>query len=251
MSAGLYKSDPRFAWLPVDATVLFFALSVLVGSFIIVRNPIHKKGLPVVFAMVCLVVWLWVTLMWSPSRIYGPDKVLQMATLVLWALIAGAVIIAPDPERIRRLFTMMLLLALLGGVDAMLAYAGSKGEVYGLEEVEGDYETRYLSLGRVVGPGALVALAGWLYARGQAARWLCLGLFLILCFALAIGGGRGPLLSTVLPCCFRSRSASASLGAAYGTGAPCSRCSCWCWWRLAVSRFTRPPAAKGWRRSLG
>jgi O-antigen ligase len=81
----------------------------------------------------------------------------------------------------------------------VLAYAGSKGEVYGLEKIEGDWETRYLLLGRVCGPGALVALAGWLYARQQSARWFFLGLFLTLCFVLAIGGGRGPLLSTVLP----------------------------------------------------
>ena len=60
MSAGLYGPDARFAWLPVNATGLFFALSVLVGSFIIVRNPIAKKSLPLVLAMVCLVAWWWV-----------------------------------------------------------------------------------------------------------------------------------------------------------------------------------------------
>ena len=45
MFAGLYKDDPRFAWIPVDPTALFFALSVLVGSFIIVLNPIPKRAL--------------------------------------------------------------------------------------------------------------------------------------------------------------------------------------------------------------
>jgi O-antigen ligase len=198
MYAGIYKSDPRFSWLPANATGLFFALSVLVGSFIIVRNPVRKKTLPVVFAMVCLVAWWWVTLMWSPSRIYGPDKVFQMTTLALWALIAGALIIAPSPERLRRLFTMMILLALWGAVDAVMVYFQTGG-AYRYVTIEGEELGGHLVLGRVCGPGALVALAGWLYARSRAARWLCLGLFLLLCFVLAIGGGRGPLLSTVFP----------------------------------------------------
>ena len=57
----------------------------------------------------------------------------------------------------------------------------------------------HLLLGRVTAPGALVALAGWLYNRGRRMRWIYLGLFLALGFVLAIGGGRGALLSTVLP----------------------------------------------------
>jgi O-antigen ligase len=196
--AGIYKGDPRFAWIPVDPTGLFFALSVVVGSFIIVRNPIHKKALPVVFAMVGLVTWFLVSLAWSPSRAWGPDKVFFMVTLALWAVIGGALIIAPDPERLRRLFTLLLLLALWAGVDSMLAYAETGGSVYRQVSVDGNEGGNHLSLGRICGLGALVALAGWLYSRDRVAGWLSLVLFLALCFVLAIGGGRGPLLATAL-----------------------------------------------------
>jgi O-antigen ligase len=198
MFAGIYKTDPRFAWLPANATGLFFALSVLVGSFIIVRNPIHRKSLPVVFAMICLVAWFWVGLAWSPSRIYASDKALQMTTLALWALIAGAVIIAPSPERLRRLFTVVLLLALWGGVDAVLAYVETGG-TYRITTVEGEEMGGHLILGRIAAPGALVALAAWLHNRGRPTGWIYLGVFLALCFVLAIGGGRGALLSATLP----------------------------------------------------
>jgi O-antigen ligase len=199
MYAGIYKSDPRFAWLPADATALFFALSILFGSFIILRNPIHKKSLPVIFAMVCLVAWFWVSLLWSPSRIYGPDKAFQMTTLALWALIAGALIVAPSPERICRLFTMILLLALWGAVDALSGYAESGGAVYHVETVDGMVDNRHLLLGRISAPGALVALAAWLHNRGRPAGWIYLGAFVALCFVLAIGGGRGALLSAAFP----------------------------------------------------
>ena len=194
--ASLYKGDPRFAWIPIDPTGLFFALSIVVGSFIIIRKPIHKKGLPVVFAMVCLITWLMVSLVWSPSKAYGPDKVQFMGTLALWALISGALIIAPDPERLRRLFTLLLLLGLWLGVEALIAYAAAGGSVKKIKDVGSG---TYLALGRICGLAALVALTAWLYGARSPARWVYLGFFLALGFVLATAGGRGPLLGTALP----------------------------------------------------
>lgn len=195
MFAGIYKEDPRFMWIPVDLTGLFFALSVAVGSLIIVLNPIYKKGLPPIVATVCLVTWFLVSLTWSPSRVYGPEKVLFMGTLVLWAVIAGALIIAPDAERLRRLFTLLLLLSLWMGVEALLVYLEAGGQAGRIEVAT----TSYLAIGRVCGLGALVAVAAWLFATSRVTSWLCLGLFLGLGFILAISGGRGPLLATALP----------------------------------------------------
>lgn len=192
MFAGFYKGDPRFAWIPVDATALFFALSVVVGSFIIVVNPIYKKGLPVVFAMICLVVWFLVTLTWSPSRIYGPDKVFFMATLELWAVIAGALIIAPDPARIRRLLSLTLLLSLWVGLEALMVYVETGHTQISVGSAN------YLMLGRICGFGLVVALAGWLYGRGRATRALCLGMVFGLGAVLMVSGARGPLLATAL-----------------------------------------------------
>jgi O-antigen ligase len=193
--AGLYKEDPRFAWIPLDPTALLFAMSVVVGGFIILLSPIHKKSLPVVMAMACLVAWFLFSLLWSGSRIYGPSKVFFMGTLASWAVIAGALIIAPDPERTRRLFTVLLLLGLWVGVEVVWIYleaGGQAGRIY-------FGEASYLMLGRLCGLGALVALAAWLYGRGGSGGWLCLALFVILGFVLAIGGGRGPLIATVVP----------------------------------------------------
>jgi O-antigen ligase len=199
MFAGNYKADPRFAWIPIDPTALFFALSVAVGGLIIVRKGIHRKGLPVVFAMACLVAWLAVSLLWSPSRNYGLYKVFLTATLASWALMAGALIIAPSPQRVRRLFTLLLLFAIFMGIDAVLVYAESSGGFYRRETLEGSVEGRHLLLGRICGLGVLIALVGWLYARGRMAGRVCLVLFFALGFVLAIGGGRGPLIATALP----------------------------------------------------
>ena len=193
--AGIYKGDPRLAAVPVDLTALFFGMSVLVGGLILLRNPIHRKSLPVVFATVCLVVWLMVSLAWSPSRVYGPAKVFSLGTLVLWAVIAGAVIIAPDPERVRRLFTVLLLFSLWLGVESLIIFIQAGGNAGRIRVLGGG---GYLSLGRIAGLGALIALTAWLYGRGRP-RWLYLTIFSFLGFVLAIAGGRGPVLAVALP----------------------------------------------------
>jgi O-antigen ligase len=195
---GGWKVDSRFAWIPVDPTALFFALSVVVGGFIIVRKGIRLKAMPVVVAMGCLVTWLLVGLLWSPSRVYGPDKVFVAATLTQWALMAGALIIAPDPERVRRLFTLMLLFALVAGADAVRNYVVTGGGFYTVETRAGGTEGAHLQLGQVCGPGALVAVVGWLCSRGSLTGRLCLFFFLGLAFVLAIGGGRNALVATAI-----------------------------------------------------
>jgi O-antigen ligase len=201
MFVGLYKGDPRFAWIPVDPTALFFALSVLVGSFIIVRNPIPRRALPLVFTMLAFVVWWAVTLSWSPSKIYGPTKVFYLATLAFWGLVAGALIVAPDPERIRRLFTLILLLAIWVGIDTLLIYGGNLNEIM-LSAQRGREAERFLGsyqhIGRISGLGALVAFTAWLFGRRMSAgNLLLLALCAMLAFVLTSSGGKGPLLATL------------------------------------------------------
>ena len=74
--AGLYKADPRLAWFPVDLTLLLFIVSVGLGGWIVVRRDMQlsKKSLFVCLGVVLFIGWMFISLAWSPSRIYGPDK---------------------------------------------------------------------------------------------------------------------------------------------------------------------------------
>ena len=198
MFAPLYKYDPRFAWMPVDPTALFFALSVLVGSFIIVLNPIPKRGWLIVCAMLAFVVWWAVTLTWSPSRIYGPEKLFYLATLACWGLIVGALIIGPDPDRVRRLFTLLLLFATWVGIESLLIYQEDPTQLY-LRQGADEYQAfnNYQQIATVAGLGVLVAFATWLFGRRTSVANL---LFLVLCamltFVLLTTGGKGATLAT-------------------------------------------------------
>jgi O-antigen ligase len=197
MYAALYKGDPRFAWMPVDATALCFALSVLVGSFIIVRNPIPKRGWPIILAMLAFVTWWAVTLTWSPSRIYGPQKVFYLATLAFWGLITGVLIVGPDRERVRRLFTLTLLLSIWVGIESLLIYGKDPTQLYLPKSADyrafGDYQ----SLAGIAGFGALIAFTAWLFGRrGSVANLLFLVLSSMLTFVLLNTGGKGATLIT-------------------------------------------------------
>jgi O-antigen ligase len=198
MFAPMFKYDPRFAWVPVDPTGLFFALSVVVGCFIIVFKPTPKWGCPIVCAMFAFVVWWAVTLTWSPSRIYGPEKLFYLATLAYWGLIVGALIIGPDPDRVRRLFTLLLLFATWVGIESLLIYREDPTLLH-LPRGADEYRAfnNYQEIGRMAGLGALVAFTAWLFGR----RWsggnlLLLALCAMLTFVLMLGGGKGPVLAT-------------------------------------------------------
>ena len=191
--AGLYKGDPRFEWIPLDPTGLFFALSVIVGACDPgLEAAVQARSLPVL-AGLALVTWFALSLLWSPSQIYGPDKVFFLATLALWGLIAGAIIIAPDRTRLRRLFMVLVLASLVAAIEAIAVYLETGGGP--LRVGSGNY----ITLGRLCGLGAVIVFVAWLFSRRRFGPYglVCLGLFGLFGFVLVIGGGRGPLIATV------------------------------------------------------
>ena len=193
MFAGLYKGDPRFDWITLDPTGLFFTLSVVMGILILVSRPLFWPGLYPALAGITLVTWFALSLFWSPSQVYGPDKVLYMATLVLWGLIAGAIIIAPDRARLRRLFMVLVVASLIAAIEAITVYLEIGGGTIRVGS------GNYIALGRLCGLGAGIVFVAWLFSRRRFGPYglVCLGLFGLFGFVLVIGGGRGPLIATV------------------------------------------------------
>lgn len=193
--AGRYKADPRFAWVPVDLTVLFFLLSALAGMLILMRmRRIPRQGFAVVIAAVCFTVWMAASLAWTPGWAYAIEKTQRFAVLTLFAVGAGALIIAPDPARVRRFFLLIVMLGLWMATEALIVYVNTPSAWF-IYVLGGGY----LGLGRVCGLAALVVLAAWLLDRnGPVRHLLLLGLFGMFGYVLLIGGGRGPLLATGL-----------------------------------------------------
>jgi len=198
--AGVYKADPRFAWLPVDITAFFFLVSVLAGAYIVWSRGIRIRGLAAVMVWLyaALLAYALLSMLWSPSVFYAHSKMLYLATLVFWPLAGGALIIAPDPVRYRRFFLLLLLFSGWVGLESAMAFwLGTTSGALGafVEALSGTY----LSLGRVIGPGFLVLVAYTLYLARATWLRLALGLISLLMLALLLViGGRMPLIAAAL-----------------------------------------------------
>jgi O-antigen ligase len=194
--AGRYKGDPRLSWVPVDITLLFLLLSFAAAIWIILvpaKLRLFRPGLVVTFGLLLFLAWMVVSAAWTPSRVYGTRKAMELATLCLWAGLGPALIISPSAVRFRRFCYAAMIFAATLAAEGLYNYM-LVGVVYGDTD-------NYLGLGRVAGFASAVVLAG-LSSRNPWRRNLLLWLLLaLLAFVLWTAGGRGPFfafLATVL-----------------------------------------------------
>lgn len=205
--AGRYKGDPRFAGVPVDLTALFFAMSVVVGLYVMART--RMSGLSNSWRLLA-VYWLFVlfaavSILWTPSRGYGAEKVAYLSTLVFWPLAAGALVVAPDRARLVRLGALTVVISLWFAVESLIVYTSGDTEAM-INALGGNY----LGLGRAMSLGLVAALALLLFAPAKPALKTLYGVVLLLfAWTLLILGGRGPLIaagvSAMVPLAFGFR----------------------------------------------
>jgi O-antigen ligase len=198
--AGVYKDEPFLAWLPVDVTAGFFALSVLAGLCLAWRRGLVfiRYSAQLVWLYGALTAWALLSLLWSPSIIYAHDKALYICTLVFWPLAACALIIAPERVRYQRFFLLVLVFSGWVALQSLVFIASNilagRSFVF-VEALSGTY----LSLGRVVGSGFII-LATWaMYIERR--NWLRLllgGLAMCYLALLLVIGGRAPLIAAVM-----------------------------------------------------
>jgi len=200
MFAGIYKADPRFAWIPIDLTLLFFLVSLVCGFWILLRQgvPLGSERLLLVLVFGGLVAYAVLSMLWTPSLIYVETKLPYFAFLSFWALTACALIVAGDPVRYRRFFRVMLLFSLWIAVESFLSFLRALHSGTTLSFVLA-LSSNYLGLGRVIGPGLLVVLAYALYITRVLWARLALGL-VSLCYLglLLVIGGRTPFAAAML-----------------------------------------------------
>ncbi len=209
--AGRFKTDPRFDWIPVDATAALFVLSVLAGVVVLLRRgrgP-HLSGTLLAVVGLGFVAWATASYAWSVGGPYAEQKALYIATLTYWPLVAAALVFAPERRRVERLFLMILLFGLWLVVESAVAYLQAGGT--GLLQVLG---SNYLGVGRVLGPAFLIALTYRLLGNSTGLERRLLEASVVSTFAiLLVLGGRGPLLATLvgaLPLFFLSSRVSQS-----------------------------------------
>jgi O-antigen ligase len=208
LTAGTFKADRTLAFVipqSIDLTLLFGTLTVVGASYSVVRNWSTLAYPPrlLVLPYLLFTIWAACTLTFTISPIYGADKFLRFATITSLALFAPFVL----PRSIavfQRLFSTFVLLAVAMVIDVL---AG--GVRPGSFELRGAFGSDYLELGRAVGMGLLIVMLFFLvrqmYLRKQGKRWMLVfyaALSAFLGAGLFLGGGRGPLLATVVTTAF-------------------------------------------------
>jgi O-antigen ligase len=189
--------------LPLPETVVFGACSLGIGGLVVLRDGVYLRGLPIVIAGLAFAAWMTASYGWSPSQVLAKEALPFILGVNLWALFAGACIVAGSRERTLRLLVLILLLALLLSVIGNYIYL-VHGDFRFYRGGTGEWHHRtYLAWGRIVAVGAAIAMGMAVHmrfgSRKQVAFLVALGS--CLCFLL-ISGARGALLSTIVASLF-------------------------------------------------
>jgi O-antigen ligase len=185
--------------MPVDETVLFGAMSMAVGAWIIARQGVHARGLVVVVTAFLFVAWALASYGWTPSRLLVKQRLAYLVVFNMWCVIGGALVIAGNRERTVRFLCLTLLLALfvaLSGLRLYLMYGDFRRlPIWG----ELGFQRTYLNWGYTVADGAGVALVVTLFSRFLSVKQLIAAGMLLICASFVlVGGARGPMLGVVL-----------------------------------------------------
>ena len=203
--SGQYKADPRFDFLPLDATVLFALLNViqLVLLAFNSRVQLNPRGAPVIGCGVLFVCYVILSTLWCEGQYYANYKAAYVATINLWCLIAGALVISSSARRLRRFFSITVLFSSWIASECLLFYVTQSrfGRVLQINAMAND--GAYIGLGRAVMSGALICGLLWLFGRNLPwGLWKSRAMTVVsLTFLLISGamvGARGPIVAAAL-----------------------------------------------------
>ena len=154
--------------IPANEAIVFGAITMAMGGWIILRDGLYLRGVPILLAGLAFTGWMILSIGWTPSRIIVWENLRFLLTVNLWALFAGACIIAGSRERVVRLLVMIMLLALLLAVYRHL-YRGRLRQLplLPLSRRRGRLgrPDAYIAWGYIVSSGAAVALALAIFSK--------------------------------------------------------------------------------------
>jgi O-antigen ligase len=184
--------------IPVPETLLFGALSMAVGGWIVLRDGVYLRGIPLVVAGLLFSGWMAASYGWTPSRVLAKESLPFVLGVNLWALFASACIVAGSRERTIRFLLLLLLIGTLLSVIGNYIYV-THGDFRFYRSGDEDWSHRtYLDWGRIVALASPIAMGFVLFTRfGSGKQFLAAAMLASCLFFLMISGARGPLLGAL------------------------------------------------------
>ena len=108
--------------LPIDETVLFGAVSMGVGAWLLTRKGLYLPGLVIVGTAFLFVAFALISYGWTPSKILIKQRLGYLLIFNMWCVIGGALIIASSRARTLRFLCLVLLMALFVAAAGLRVY---------------------------------------------------------------------------------------------------------------------------------
>lgn len=194
------RFKPFLPPLPVDDTLVWMVLCVPIGAVIVFRRGLYLPGLTIVAATLPFLAWAVIGLAWTPSRTLAGPTLSYMVGVNTLCVTCGAMVIAPERERMIRFLAIIFILSLgiaLAGLYINIVYGSFR-----FFRTDAELTKRlYLNWGYAVTSGAIIAYCAGLYSRFMSRQQIVAVLLFILTFQfLLVSSARGPLLSVVVVC---------------------------------------------------
>lgn len=189
LTAGYFKADPRFSWLPIDLTLLaaLGTVGLVIWSF-----SKHRFRLPTaVFVMLPLFALFLPSITVVEWHDYSAEKTIRFFTLTLLATIAPLFLIKSQ-EELCRLCNALALIGIIMAINALASLILQGEQVLRLTA----FSSNTIALGRAVGL-ALVWFS-MLALEGRLSLLIASIGIVVLGFVLLSAGSRGPLIATTL-----------------------------------------------------
>jgi oligosaccharide repeat unit polymerase len=182
--------------IPGNEIVLFGVVTIAIGGWIILRDGLYLRGIPILFAGLAFFGWMLLSIGWTPSRVFVYEN-MRFIFIGLWALFAGACIIAGSRERVLRLLVMLAVLAVILAVYGVyIEFTYGSFRFYRFPDASGAVpDFAYIAWGYIAANGGAVVLLVAIHSRlGSLKQLLALAAFGLCSYFLLLAGGRGPLL---------------------------------------------------------
>jgi len=184
---------------PLPETVFYGLISIAVGAWVVWREGIYLRGVPVFLAGLVFSGWMLASYGWSPSQVLARESLPFIMGVNLWAVFAAACIVAGSRERLLRFLFMVMLLSV--ALSAYGAYINiTHGDFRFYYGPSGTWHHRtYLDWGNIIGIGAAIVLGVLIYSRLGSTKQIVAAIACAICFYfILVNGARGAMLGAML-----------------------------------------------------
>ncbi|MEZ5836531.1 MAG: O-antigen ligase family protein [Geminicoccaceae bacterium] len=189
-----------FPPLPVDETIVFAGISILIGIRVIIMEGIRVQSLYLVGAYLLFISFLLLSTTWSGSKILSREYLTYYFSFQFWNITAGTAVLATSRERCTRFINLVILFSVVIGSAGIYIY-----HVFGSFRFYEGFAKGirvYNRWGYAVAYGCVGAFGFFCLSRMFTSRQITYGLLFVIAFYfLIIGTSRGSLLSALAGLC--------------------------------------------------